>query len=154
MLSEYLVPLCICIDNLRWLSCNRIHLLMQKMLVRFLDQEDPLENEMATTPVFLPGKSHGWRSVVGYSPWGRKESDMTERPHFHFHTYISSLLSRPPTPLFPPLLGVTEHTVGKMLFFLLQLLQPAWPFPLSYSICRPPAPPLRPSCLPILHVSV
>ena len=32
-----------------------------------------------------PGKSHGWRSLVGYSPWGRKESDMTEQPHFHFH---------------------------------------------------------------------
>ena len=30
-------------------------------------------------------KSHGRRSVVGYSPWGRKESDMTERLHFHFH---------------------------------------------------------------------
>ena len=30
------------------------------------------------TPVFLPGKSHGWRSLVGYSPWGHKESDMTE----------------------------------------------------------------------------
>ena len=30
------------------------------------------------TPVLLPGKSHGWRSLVGYSPWGRKESDMTE----------------------------------------------------------------------------
>ena len=36
------------------------------------------------TPVFLPGKSHGQRSLVGYSPWGRKESDMTERPHFPF----------------------------------------------------------------------
>ena len=36
------------------------------------------------TPVFLPGKSHGWRSAVDYSPWGRKESDMTERLHFHF----------------------------------------------------------------------
>ena len=37
------------------------------------------------TPVLLPGKSHGWRSlVVGCSPWGRKESDMTERLHFHF----------------------------------------------------------------------
>ena len=35
------------------------------------------------TPVLLPGKSHGWRSVVGYSPWGRKESDMTEQLHFH-----------------------------------------------------------------------
>ena len=30
-------------------------------------------------------KSHGWRSVVGYSPWGREESDMTERLPFHFH---------------------------------------------------------------------
>ena len=30
------------------------------------------------TPVFLPGESHGQRSLVGYSPWGRKESDMTE----------------------------------------------------------------------------
>ena len=34
------------------------------------------------TPVPLPGKSHGWRSLVGYSPWGRKESDRTERLHF------------------------------------------------------------------------
>ena len=29
-------------------------------------------------PVFLPGKSHGWRSLVGYSPWGHKKWDMTE----------------------------------------------------------------------------
>ena len=36
------------------------------------------------TPVLLPGKSHGQRSLVGCSPWGRKESDMTERLHFHF----------------------------------------------------------------------
>ena len=36
------------------------------------------------TPVLLPGKSHGWRSLVGYSPWGREELDMTERLHFHF----------------------------------------------------------------------
>ena len=35
-------------------------------------------------PVFLPGKSHGRRSLVGYSPWDREESDMTERLHFHF----------------------------------------------------------------------
>ena len=32
----------------------------------------------------MPGKSHGPRSLPGYSPWGRKESDMTERLHFHF----------------------------------------------------------------------
>ena len=36
------------------------------------------------TPVLLPGKSHGWRSLVGCSPWGRWGSDTTERLHFHF----------------------------------------------------------------------
>ena len=36
------------------------------------------------TPVLLPEKSHGWRSQVGWSPWGRSESDRTERLHFHF----------------------------------------------------------------------
>ena len=36
------------------------------------------------TPVLLPGKSHGQRSLVGCSPWGLEESDMTERLHFHF----------------------------------------------------------------------
>ena len=36
------------------------------------------------TPVLLPGKSHGQRSLVGCNPWGREESDMTERLHFHF----------------------------------------------------------------------
>ena len=36
------------------------------------------------TPVLLPGKSHGQRNTVGYSPLGRKESDTTERLHFHF----------------------------------------------------------------------
>ena len=35
------------------------------------------------TPVLLPGKSHGWRSLVGYSQWGHKESDTTEWCHFH-----------------------------------------------------------------------
>ena len=36
------------------------------------------------TPVFLPGESHGQRSLVGYSPRGHKELDMTEQLHFHF----------------------------------------------------------------------
>ena len=34
------------------------------------------------TPVLLPGEFHGWGSLVGYSPWGRKESDMTKQLHF------------------------------------------------------------------------
>ena len=36
------------------------------------------------TPVLLPGKSRGWRRLVGCSPWGRQELDITERLHFHF----------------------------------------------------------------------
>ena len=36
------------------------------------------------TPVLLPGKPHGRRSLAGCSPWGREESDTTERLHFHF----------------------------------------------------------------------
>ena len=39
---------------------------------------------MQPTLVLLPGKSQGWRSLVGCSPWGREESDTTERLHFHF----------------------------------------------------------------------
>ena len=49
----------------------------QEMQVRSLDQEDPLEEGMAT-PVFLPGESHGQRSLEGYTPQSHKESDMTE----------------------------------------------------------------------------
>jgi len=36
------------------------------------------------TPVLLPGKFRGWRSLVGYSPWGHKELEITEQLHFHF----------------------------------------------------------------------
>ena len=44
----------------------------------------PGEGNGHTTPVLLPGKSHGWRSLVGCSPWGREESNTTERLPFHF----------------------------------------------------------------------
>ena len=50
----------------------------QEMQVRSLVQEDPLEEEVGA-PVFLPGESHGQRSLVGYSPKGRRESDTTEQ---------------------------------------------------------------------------
>ena len=66
--------------------------------VRSLDWEDPLEKEMATTPVLLPGKSHGWRTVVGYSPWGLKELDRTEQLHFHFSQHLKGII---PCPLAP-----------------------------------------------------
>ena len=51
---------------------------MRETWVRSLGREDPLEKEMATHSVFLPGESHGQRSLVGYSPWGHKESDTTK----------------------------------------------------------------------------
>ena len=38
----------------------------------------PRRRQWHPTPVLLPGKSHGWRSLVGCSPWGHKESDTTE----------------------------------------------------------------------------
>ena len=44
------------------------------------------EKALATHSILLPGKFHGWRSLVGCSAWGRKESDTTEQLHFHFHT--------------------------------------------------------------------
>ena len=52
---------------------------MQETRVQSLGQEDTLEKGMAPTPVFLPGKSHGQRSLTGYSPWGHKDLDMTEQ---------------------------------------------------------------------------
>ena len=51
----------------------------QEMCAWPLDQEDPLEKEMATTPILLPEKSHGYRSLVDYSPLDCKELDMTEQ---------------------------------------------------------------------------
>ena len=47
----------------------------------FLGQEDPLRRQWHPTPVLLPGKFHGRRSLVGYSPWDLKESDTTEQLH-------------------------------------------------------------------------
>ena len=51
---------------------------MRETRVRSLGREDPLKKEMAT-------QSHGGRSLVGCSPWGRKELDTSEGLHFHFH---------------------------------------------------------------------
>ena len=43
----------------------------------------PWRRKWQSTPVLLPGTSHGQRSLEGYSPWGRKELDTTERLHVH-----------------------------------------------------------------------
>ena len=59
---------------------------MQKTQVQSLGQEDP-PGEGNGNPLqysYLENPMHEWRSLVGYSPWGRKESDMTEQVNFHF----------------------------------------------------------------------
>ena len=43
----------------------------------------PWRRKWQPAPVFLPGESHGQRSLAGYSPWGHKESDMTEHSQIH-----------------------------------------------------------------------
>ena len=55
---------------------------MRESRVQSLGREDPLEKEMATHSSTLAGKFHGWRSLVGYSPQGHKELDMTEQLHW------------------------------------------------------------------------
>ena len=52
---------------------------IQEAQVRSLGREDPQRKEWQPILVLLPGESHGQRSLVGYSSWGRKDSDMTER---------------------------------------------------------------------------
>ena len=52
---------------------------MQETRVQFLDQEDPLEKEMATHSSTLTWETHGERSLAGYNPKGHKESEMTEQ---------------------------------------------------------------------------
>ena len=51
----------------------------------------PWRRKWQPTPVFLPGKFHGWKSLVGYSPWGCKESDTTEQLHLHSKYWLASL---------------------------------------------------------------
>ena len=52
----------------------------------------PWRRNWQPTRVLLPGKSHGWRNLVGYNPWGHKELDTTEQLHFK-EIYSISLLT-------------------------------------------------------------
>ena len=73
------------------------HFLVRKLLIKYKICHYPClsvqlrdisyisrRRQQHPTPVLLPGRSQGWRSLVGCSPWGRKESDTTERLPFHF----------------------------------------------------------------------
>ena len=72
-----------CCASLRERQCSQSVV----TLLPFLIQSFPIPvqtRQWHPTPVLLPGKSHGWRSLVGCSPWGHEELDTTEWLHFHF----------------------------------------------------------------------
>ena len=79
------------------------------------DRKIPWRRAWQCTPVFLPGESHGPRILVGYSPWGRKESDMIEQLN---HRTLGE--------------GSPESTITRWLFCLLYLIKHA---SLSLSSC-------------------
>ena len=74
----------------RWLSCKESA--CQRSRHRRCDFDSwvgkiPWRRKWQPTLVFLPGKFHGQKSLVGYSPWGHKESDTTDYMHTHTHTH-------------------------------------------------------------------
>ena len=88
-----------CVELPRWGSCKESTCQCRRH--RFnpglgRSPEDPLEWQ--PIPGFLPGKSHGQRSLAGYSPWGHRESDTTERlnTHSHAHTHIKEIIKENP----------------------------------------------------------
>ena len=72
------VCVCVCVYGCPGGSAVKNPPAMQETQARSLGQEDPLEKGMEPTSVFLSGKSHGQRSLVGCRLWGRTESDTTE----------------------------------------------------------------------------
>ena len=80
------------------------------------DGKMPWRRKWQPTLVFLPGKSHGQRSLAGCSPWGLKELDMTERLHFHFQTMVGVMkIMGPPS----------KHPVHALLHSVPLILQQA-----------------------------
>ena len=68
---------------------------MQETQVRSLGQEEALEKEMAIHSSTIAWKIAWTEEPVGYSPWGCKESDMTDGLHFHFHVYTKINMESP-----------------------------------------------------------
>ena len=81
------------LSNLRsfwWLRWQKIHVQCRRPGFDPWVEKIPWRRPWKSSPGFLPGKSHGQRSLVGYGPWGHKESDMTEATkHSTAHRYTS-----------------------------------------------------------------
>ena len=72
-------------DVLLWYVYSTVYLELRCICFYFWSILMNWRRKWQPTPICLPGEYRRWRSLVGYSPWGCKESDMTF--HFHFHSY-------------------------------------------------------------------
>ena len=69
--------------------CRTVELIVRECLWYLRTWVQLMEEDMATHPSFLPGESHGQRSLAGYSPWCQKELDMTKASyHAQMETHI------------------------------------------------------------------
>ena len=89
-----------CGGGVLYFRIMRLFALSLLYTVRIVSSISRWRRQWHPTPVLLSGKSHRQRSLVGYSPWGHKESDMTERLHFHFSFSLEKEMH--PTPVFLP----------------------------------------------------
>ena len=94
----------------RWSWWLRICLQCRRLRFEFWVRKIPWRRKWQTTPVFSPGEFHGQRRLVGYSPWGHKESDMTE------HTAQPFTETESDKPNLGPLGGVVGSLLGKIPF--------------------------------------
>ena len=129
---------------------------MWETWVQSLVGKIPWRRKWQPTPVFLPGESHGQSSLVGCSPWGRKESDTTERLHFHFHVITVSQFSPSVVPqLCPTLCDPVDCSMASLSitnsWSLLKLMSVESVMPSNHLIlCRPLL--LPPSMFPSIMV--
>ena len=77
----FFTALCLLLHQVTWVFCFCLILVKRDKVP---DYGIVRRRQWHPTPVLLPGKSHGQKSLVGCSLWGRSESDTTERLHFHF----------------------------------------------------------------------
>ena len=81
---------------------DRISILRRWIWQNKVTMVGPRRRRWHPTPVLLPGKSHGWRGLVGCSPWDCWGSDTTERLPFHFSLFMNWRRKWQPTPVFLP----------------------------------------------------